>query len=141
MIISARAQHRRLLRTIVRILRRFRPPSDGSPPRVPLDLLDELLTDLSAHFAEEEGPGGLYERLDGEPTLATDVARLRSDHVHLAAWGRVVRERAAWDDAPLEAAEHVSAFLRALGEHEAKEEQLIRKLMDQDRDDSGNREC
>lgn len=127
MISAARSEHRRLLRIVVRVQRRARRAMAGETG-VPLEMLDELIEDLKRHFATEEAPGGIYEALEAQPDIAPDVARLRSDHQSLQTWAGLVRTRVAVPDAPNEAAEHVEAFLRALADHESKEEQLMQRL-------------
>ena len=124
MITNTRSEHRQLLRAVVSLQRQTRRTMAGAGA-VPLHELDKLLADLADHFATEEASGGIYDRLAAKPELAGDVRRLRVDHQTLQTWGQLVRDRAAVPDAPQEAAEHVGAFLRALADHEAREEQLI----------------
>lgn len=53
----------------------------ASDPDEIADLYQQLLQDLPRHLAEEEAPGGMFERvLEVAPDLAPEVEKLRGEH-------------------------------------------------------------
>ncbi|RMG09731.1 MAG: hypothetical protein D6731_19070 [Planctomycetota bacterium] len=98
------------------------------------ELLAPLAADLEAHFAEEEGPGGLFEQLRADaPHTDPKVQGFEAEHRALLAALRdlrtqtdeAVRLRAAVDEAR-------RALVHRLRRHHAAEEALVLEAYTQD---------
>lgn len=118
--------HRELVDAIVALERWV----EGEAAASPLDLLDALLNGMTTHFAEEEAPDGLYEKLARVPHAVAYIPRLQQDHVELTRFGGIVRDRMQRAPQERETREFVGAFLKDLADHERREEKLIASAMD-----------
>lgn len=92
--------------------------------------LAELHERLSAHFNAEEKPGGLYDALGVcAAEFRLSLGQLVDDHFRLAAVLRDLQQRARAAgglDADALRAE-VALFVKALGQHEQRELELVRR--------------
>jgi len=90
-----------------------------------LPVLEEMHAALSAHFNEEEKPGGLYDALGVcAPEFRAPLATLVDEHFRIAATLRDMRDRArrAPGDTLLDEAAELARFL---GEHEKREHAMV----------------
>ena len=117
------AEHRRLMALIALI------EAERSLAKLPPMLRDlhDLLVD---HFAHEQFPGGLYERLGAYGSQHhEDLRVLIREHCGVLSAARALVERSELpqgDDARL--LDEVAQLLEALRAHELKEHRLARKL-------------
>jgi hypothetical protein len=98
-----------------------------------LHLLDDLESQLPAHFAYEEAGGYLSEELAAAPRLRHRAGRLQREHrelsLRLSHFARHARAGEATDWKGL--AEELRDFIDAVRQHELEENRLIRSaLMD-----------
>jgi len=100
------------------------------------ELLDPLPEMLSKHFADEEGPDGLYDGLRAiRPSLDSELKSLRGDHRRVLEAVEALRRQLREID-PLERAENqeerlcriredLSAFMEMVRRHERTETRLV----------------
>ncbi len=95
-------------------------------------LLTTLGNDLAAHFDAEERPGGLYEVLGiHAPEFSRTLRHLLDDHFRLKATIVDLRDRvrAPSDPAFDMLATDVARLAAALGDHERREEEVVRAAL------------
>lgn len=94
-------------------------------------LLDELHGSLIDHFAHEQFPGGLYERMGAmTPAYHEDIRTLVRDHCLILSSVSALLERSqsGRPGRESELLQDVAAMTRALHEHEHREHLLVEKL-------------
>jgi hypothetical protein len=97
-----------------------------------LPVLEEMHAALTAHFNEEEKPGGLYDALGVcAPEFRNPLAALVDEHFRIAAALRDMRDRArrapgSPHDPLLDEAAELARFL---GEHEKREHAMVDAAM------------
>jgi len=92
-------------------------------------LLDELHPLLQLHFAHEEYPGGLYDRLGTQaPQFRHDVRQLVDEHFRMLSMirGLAVRARTPGDDEPAEILDEARRLVAWLADHERREHAMAR---------------
>jgi hypothetical protein len=96
-------------------------------------LLTELHSTLRGHFAHEEHPGGLYERLGalGSDSQAA-VRGLVDDHFKMLCAVRGMATRVEHDDEPLEVFQaEIAKLLAWIEDHEVREHTLAKRATGQ----------
>jgi hemerythrin len=100
------------------------------------ELLEPLPEMLSKHFADEEGPDGLYDGLRAiRPTLDSELKSLRGEHREVLKAVKALRQQ-VWEIDQLERAEEqqerldqireeMSAFMEMVRRHEQTETRLV----------------
>lgn len=122
--------HRRIVNFYLKELAAAQEPS-----RI-LELLDPLPEMLSKHFADEEGPDGLYDGLRAiRPTLDPELKSLRGEHRKVLKTVKALRERLREIAAPqgveqprerlASIREELSAFMEMVRRHERAETRLV----------------
>lgn len=99
-------------------------PDDPSPPL----LFQELLADLSEHFAAEESPDYFGTVVEEAPALAPRIAALKWEHLGFLATVERLLRSAQRPDAWPGLLEPTKQLVFALGEHERLESALLRQL-------------
>lgn len=99
------------------------------PPELfPVAVLDELFTDLKAHFAREESKEYFGTVVEEEPSLAVQITTLEWEHQNMLASVQrlqgIASDRACWPTLPLP----TRAFVADLELHERAESTLLRQL-------------
>ena len=95
-------------------------------------LLDELHPLLQLHFAHEEYPGGLYDRLGTRSfRFRTQVRRLVDEHFRMLSLvrGLAVRARSPRPGEAAEILEEAHRLVEWLSDHEAREHAMARKAV------------
>ncbi len=88
-------------------------------------LLRGLHTELHQHFANEEYPGGLYERMGVlGPRFRDEVRHLVDDHYKILGSIREMSDRAEAGEAPAELVEELMALVEWMREHEDREHRM-----------------
>ncbi len=93
-----------------------------------VELLDTLHGALHGHFAHEEYPGGLYQRLGalGEQNQA-EVRKLVDEHFRMLAAVRGMSTRVKHDDEPLDVFQaEIAKLVTWLEDHETREHRLAK---------------
>ena len=117
-------EHRRLMALIARI--EAQDSSSGLTP-----LLEELHGLLVNHFAHEQFPGGLYERMSATDTSCHEEIRtLVREHCEILSTARALLEhcRLQGQDTGASLLDDVSAFIGTLHAHEQREHRLAERL-------------
>lgn len=88
-------------------------------------LLRSLHTELHQHFANEEYPGGLYERMGVlGPRFREEVRHLVDDHYKILATISEMSDRAVAGESPSELVEELLALVEWMREHEDREHRM-----------------
>jgi hypothetical protein len=122
--------HRRIVNFYLKELAAAQEPS-----RI-LELLDPLPEMLSKHFADEEGPDGLYDGLRAiRPSLDPELKSLRGEHRRVLKTVKALRERLQEIATPegveqprerlAAIREEMSAFMEMVRRHERAETRLV----------------
>lgn len=98
-------------------------------------MADDLLEYLEHHFEAEERPGGFFDAvLKNAPRHESHVAELRAEHAALRESLQAVRKRieAPYKEASEEVVADVAAFVKAMRDHERRENALIQDALERD---------
>lgn len=94
--------------------------------------LTELLPELEAHFAKEEGPGGMHQTIgDTAPHLLTRLQLIMGEHREFVTsiTRTIDRSRSLVDGPIAEVLREVRELCRRLRDHEALETELLGDAM------------
>lgn len=99
-----------------------------SPELAPARLLEELRTDLSAHFSAEESPNYFGTVIEELPSLAPDVAALKWEHLAMLASVNRLLDLTSVPVQRRELCEGTRELIAQLEQHERAESVVLRRL-------------